>query len=501
MRKTIISVITAATALTAHPQIDIDYNVGLTANAGSGNFAPTLITNNTHDFITQPYDILARGAAIKPLHLEQRFSWGVGVDIISGYSSSTTYAKYNPTVEMWHANDMHPSNFRLQQLYAEVKFRGVFLTAGLKEYQPALVDPKLSSGDITFSGNTRPIPGFRVGFIDFQNIPLTNGWLQIQGEIGFNKSTDNGWTRRHFNSYYGKVNQGWWYNYKRAYFRTKPSERFSVTFGCQAAGQFSGDVTNYVDGQVSQYLKRDLKFSDFTDMIIPQWGEEYVKGNHVGSWDLKARYRLANGDEISGYFEWIWEDGSGVGKLNGLDGLWGIEYKRPQSAIVRGAVIEYFDFRNQSGPIHWDPADDPGTTVTGEATGYDNYYNNFHHNGYSIYGMAIGSPVLPGPIYNLGGENQFLCNRLHGFHLGILGDISANLDYRLLMSYSKGFGTGRTPFIIPRENTSMMLECNYRIPSVKGLAVKGQAAFDAGRLFGNNFGMLATVSYSGKLSF
>lgn len=500
MRTTIFTAVLALSCLTVSAEIDMDYEVGVTGNAGSGNFAPTLITNNNHGVTTSPYGARIRGAVKKSIELDKRFSWGAGVDLIGDYASNITYDKFNADTRQWYTHPMHPSRGWVQQLYGEVKFRGVFLTAGLKEYESGLVNPRLSSGDVTFSGNTRPLPGFRVGFIDFQNIPFTNGWVQIQGELGFNKSTDNDWTRDHFNFYYGRLNQGWWYNYKRAYFRTKPSERFSVTVGCQAAGQFAGDVSFYTDGKMTQYLKRKLKLSNFTDMIIPQWGEEYVKGNHVGSWDLKARYRLNNGDKIYGYFQWIWEDGSGVGKLNGLDGLWGLEYKRAERGIVSGAVVEYFDFRNQSGPIHWDPVDSPGTSLSGQATGYDNYYNNFHHNGYAIYGLSIGTPVLPSPMYNLRGQNQFLCNRLRGFHLGVTGDLSGNLDYRMLLSYRKGFGTGQIPYLTPRESTSMMLECNYRLPLVKGLAFHCQAAFDAGKLQGNNFGALVTVSYSGKLT-
>ncbi len=500
MRLPLLTITIAMGCLTVMADVELNYQASISGNAGSGNFAPTLITNNRHGVTTSPYGAQLRAKAWKPLGLDRRFSWGAGLDLIGGYASSITYDKYNAEAKTWYTHEMHPPRAWVQQLYGEVKYRGVFLTAGLKEYESGLVDSKLSSGDITFSGNTRPLPGFRVGFIDFQNIPFTNGWVQIQGELGFNKSTDNDWTRDHFNFYYGRLNQGWWYNYKRAYFRTKPSERFSVTLGCQAAGQFSGDMSTYVDGKVTSYQKRKLKLSNFTDMIIPQWGEEYVKGNHVGSWDLKARYRLGNGDKVYGYFQWIWEDGSGVGKLNGLDGLWGLEYKRVERGIVCGAVVEYFDFRNQSGPIHWDPVDAPGTTLTGQATGYDNYYNNSLQNGYQVYGLAIGTPVMPSPLYNLQGQNQFLCNRLRGFHLGVLGDITADLDYRMLLTYRKGFGTGLIPYITPRESTSMLLECNYRLPQVNGLAVGAQAAFDAGRLQGNNFGALVTVSYSGKLT-
>ncbi len=36
----------------------------------------------------------------------------------------------------------------------------------------------------------------------------------------------------------------------------------------------------------------------------------------------------------------------------------------------------------------------------GNADGADNYYNNTWYNGYASYGMGIGSPMFPSPIYN-----------------------------------------------------------------------------------------------------
>lgn len=39
-------------------------------------------------------------------------------------------------------------------------------------------------------------------------------------------------------------------------------------------------------------------------------------------------------------------------KQNGLDGLWGIEYKANKSQVINNIVIEYYQTTNQSGPLH-----------------------------------------------------------------------------------------------------------------------------------------------------
>ena len=346
MRLSLLAAIGISATLNMSAAYPINYEASLTANAGSGDFAPYYMASNTHGVLTQPFDALLRAKAWRPMSTDTRFSYGFGVDLIGGYSSKTAYERFHPTPGgqtghgSWGSHKQGPPAFWIQQLYGEVKFRGVFLTLGMKEYQSTIVDNRLSSGDVTESGNTRPMPGGRIGFIDFQNIPFTNGWVQIQGEIGYYRSTDGDWQRDRFNFYNGHYTTGWWYNYKRCYFRTKPTEPFSVTLGMQAAAQFSGNRMSYVNGKYTGMRESKLKVGDFFDMLIPRGGEEYWKGNHVGSWDLKARYRLRNGDELAGYFEWLWEDGSGIGKLNGLDGLGHLlPQSRARHRVVRGGGV------------------------------------------------------------------------------------------------------------------------------------------------------------------
>ena len=76
-----------------------------------------------------------------------------------------------------------------------------------------------------------------------------------------------------------------------------------------------------------------------------------------------------------------------------------------------------------------------------------------------------------------------------------------NLDYRMLVSYRKSYGTWSQPRLKTAENTSFMLEGTYSFTKVKGLSLKGQVAFDKGKLLGgDNFGVLLSVNYKGVLS-
>jgi hypothetical protein len=81
-----------------------------------------------------------------------------------------------------------------------------------------------------------------------------------------------------------------------------------------------------------------------------------------------------------------------------------------------------------------------------------------------------------------------------------MGNINSHIDYRLLGGYRKAWGDGRIPRAIAVENTSLMAEVNYNPPTVKGLSVKAQVAFDQGSMLGNNFGSCVTVTYNGLIN-
>ena len=493
---------TMSIASIANAEVPINYQADIIGTVGSGDFAPYYISSLNHGIITQSDNALLRMKAWKPLTTDTRFSYGFGVDFLTGWSSSVDYLKYNFDTNEFVPHSEKPAYIWLQQLYGEVKYRGVFLTAGLKEQQSKMLNNKLSSGDLVESGNSRPIPEVRAGFIDYQNIPFTNGWVQIGGEISYGKVTDNDWVRNHYNYYNSHISQDTWYSYKRFSFRSNPNKPFSVAIGAQAAAQFGGYTEYYRDGK---YYKTDYRTANIVDMfhmLIPKLSDKegFVAGNHLGSWDFMARYRLKNDDELKAYFQWPWEDGSGIGKLNGFDGIWGIEYKKSNKGWVNGAVIEYLDFTNQSGPLHWAPNDSPGTTITDQATGGDEYYNNAFYNSYTHYGMAIGSPFMRSPIYNTDGYPMFVDNLVRGFHVGLMGNINPHIDYRILGGYRKAWGDGRIPRANAVENTSFMAEVNYNPPTIKGLSVKAQVAFDQGTMFGNNFGSCVTVTYNGLLN-
>lgn len=496
------------------------FNVNFAAEAlfaaGSNDFAPYYIMANNHGVLTQSKDALLRLRLKHDWNTDRRFSFGFGAEIIGGYASPTDYLRFAPdasasgipgainvTNGALLPHSERPAAFWLQQLYGELRYRGVFMTVGLKEHSSGLLNFALSSGDLVESGNSRPIPEVRVGFNDFQDIPFTNGWAQIQGEISYGKLTDNKWMRNHYNYYNSHLNQGALYTYKRCYFRSKPSQPLSVTVGMQVGGFFGGETTYYSKGEATRHFKYSKGIKQFFKMLIPSdgGGQAYYSGSSLGSWDLMFRYRLRSGAQLRAYMQKPWEDGSGIGFLNGFDGLWGLEYRAAQPGLLSAVVVEYLDFTNQSGPMHWDPDDNTGTDITTRAEGCDNYYYNHEYNAYAYYGMAIGTPFMVSPIYNTDGYLQFAANRMRGFHIGLEGQFSPEFSYRVLGGYRKSWGGGNVPFITPKDDTSVMAEGIWTPQAIEGLNVKAQFGLDHGSLLGNNTGAMLTVSYSGDIFF
>ena len=496
-----------AIAAVAISETPLNYQGEVFGSVGNGDLAPYYMMSNNGGVLTQPDNAIFRVKAWKDFDLSKRFSYSFGADFLTGYSSETDYMQYSVAADKLVPVGRKPAAIWLQQLYGEVKYRGVFLTVGMKERKSPLLNDELGVGDYIQSNNARPVPEVRAGFVDFQNIPFTKGWLQVQGELAFGKYMHNDWLRDHYNYNTGFMNTGVWTHYKRMYFRTKPSMPFSVTVGMQTYAQFGGNAQRFVNGVLKSEDPYDVKLKDFWRIFVPGAGgdnfgdSQYVYGNTLGSWDLVARYRFKDNNVLKFYFQFPYEDGSGIGKLNGFDGIWGLEYKNKDSkGIVTGAVVEYIDFTNQSGPTHWAPADNPGSTMTGEATGGDNYYNNFRYNSFMNYGMSQGTPFIPSIIYNTDGFLSVRDNRLRGFHLGVSGHIYDPLRYRVLLSYRKSWGTYGQPRLEIADDTSFMLEGIYDFRQVKGLSLKGQVAFDKGDLLGDNFGVMFSLSYKGILN-
>ena len=317
-----VAMVVGCAVACAIDSIAVDYGVGLTINTGGSEFAPYYIASNCRGTVTQQNSVLLSASLKHEMDTTRRLSWGAGAEVWGGWSSSVDYQRYDSESKSMIANPQHSARLWVQQLWIEGKHRGVFLTIGQKDIDPGLVNRSLSSGDLVMSGNARAAFGARAGFINYQNVPFTRGWLQIKGEYGYYRHNSTPWLKNHFDYYNSFITEHYWFNYKNIHFRTNPSKRLVLTIGAQAACQFAGTATYYKDGEVVERVEMKPTLKAFWRALFAGSGGEnmgdqiYVQGNHVGSWDISLDYKMTNGATLRAYYQSLWEEGSGIGKQN-----------------------------------------------------------------------------------------------------------------------------------------------------------------------------------------
>ena len=471
----------------------IDYDISAEAAVGTGRHtAYQLVTNRYHSLSTRPNTANLRGAVTAELPLGHNFTLSGAVDVIASV----------------HADH----KIYLQQCYANLSWKGFFLEAGSREQRSVLRNERLSVGHFAKGINAKPIPQVHIGTTDFWTIPYTKGWLQMHFDGGYGKQMDSGYREDAFQRAQNispGYTTGVYYHQKHLYFRTNPEKRVFVTFGIEHVAQFGGTNIAWKDGQlVTKSKPANLKA--FWNVILPLGDshyyendamEDWVYGNHLGSMTIQLSWNINKQHQVQAYVDDIFEDGSGIRKSNGWDGLWGVEYsnKATDRQWVRGAVVEYFQSTNQSGPLHFDSGDYPEpirSQITDKVTGNDNYYNHLFYSGYSHYGMTPGIALITSPIYNKDGFNQYRDTRVKAWHVAVEGELTDRLSYLIKGSYREGWGTYDVPLVEKHHSFDAMLQGNYRLG---GWNFSAAYAFDKGNIYGDCSTFNLKIGYHGKI--
>ena len=82
----------------------------------------------------------------------------------------------------------------VQQAYGDFRYKWLGILVGAKEMNAPLMNAELSSGEMTWSGNAKPIPQVMVGLPDYVYLLPR---LAIRGEISYGWFTDGNWLDRH----------------------------------------------------------------------------------------------------------------------------------------------------------------------------------------------------------------------------------------------------------------------------------------------------------------
>ena len=226
----------------AHAQDGVTYRTELAGHAATGTFVPYYMTANRYGTVANGCGGYLRAGAFIEMDTTQRFSYAAGIDLMGIYETASPTRRWQDGAFTTIYN--RPQIFRIQQLYADVKYRSIFLSVGMREnaHENIITDFRLSSGNLILSGNTRPIPQVRAGFHRFVDIPFTNGWVQLKGELSYGKFLGDDYLRNHYNYYSSFITTNIYYHYKSLYFRSNPNQPFVFTLGIEDGVQFGGDI-------------------------------------------------------------------------------------------------------------------------------------------------------------------------------------------------------------------------------------------------------------------
>ena len=465
----------------AYSQDLFNYQLDLFGTASTGNQTPFWITSNTYGTVP----VLSNTGYVRG-----DVAWN---------HSFLNKIKLEAEADVLAAGK-HSSSVWIQQLYAALSYRNIYLFIGSKEQYNSMLDKNLSMGDMVYSTNARPIPEINFAFPNYTNIPFTKRYLQFKGDFAIGKSMDNNYILRTANPGENYTTNLLWHH-KSLYLKWEDPEKhfpFWAIIGLEHAAQWAG--TNTLQGDNPASLK------NFIRVVLAESGDSYaikgdqinVLGNHLGTYNVKIAYKDKK-FQVALYKQHYFDDKSGIEMANWRDGIWGGELNFFNQPFLQKVVVEYLQTTNQSGPVHflfYDRSLYPHIRGGGD----DDYYNNFYYiTGWSYFGRGIGNALLTSPEYNEDRALEFENNRVKALHLGMEGRISSEFSYRTLFTGMYGWGRSYLPFTKREDSFSSLIECTYQPEKLQGWQIGVQASFDKGDLYGDNFGCSLKVTKKGVI--
>lgn len=464
-------------------QDSVIYQAETRATFSGGANTPFWLVSNLHGLGSPELNNgFLRAKIIKPISIQKKLSLGGGADLVGG----------------WH----QPAIFRIQQLYAELKYRSFWMSFGSREFSADYNHPYLSSGDLLFSGNAMPIPQLRIGTYGFAPFWGTKGWFSVKAFLSYGKFTDSRW-QKHWASPGAQRTSGVLFCGRGIWFRIGNKEKYPLTFdfGAVMATQFAGTI--YKDNKT---IKMPNRFIDWIKAFIPAAGspdtpedeQTNVQGNMNGEYNISLSYSPNHEWDIRLYYDHYFEDHSQMFFEYGVwkDGLWGIEIKFPENKIISKFVYEFITTKDQTGSILHNSIPE----IPEQVSGQDAYFSHYLYGSWQTWGMTLGTPLAISPLYNKDHVLYLYDTRFTASHIGLEGKPLKDLKWRILLTFSRNWGTYYRPLPDIWNNFSGLLELDYHPCILKGWYAKAGLGLDRGKLLGNNFGGMLTIGFEGDFS-
>ncbi|MDB9884571.1 capsule assembly Wzi family protein [Candidatus Marinimicrobia bacterium] len=291
-------------------------------------------------------------------------------------------------------------------------------------------ESSLSTGSLIRGTNSIPIPQISLMMTEYKKYKIFNNEIWIKG--GFT----HGWFSK------GEYIKAPYLHEKYLYIKKYINEKSEFNLGLVHEAIWGG--TTYIHGL------QPGTFEDYFRVVFARpasssgfIGEQTnVLGNHLGIWDLSySKKNLKR--EIKLYYQHPFEDKSGAFQYffdelkkrsitrKSFDGLFGIEIKNNISSLITLFLYEYINTTHQSG----------SNPQSETSYGWDSYYNHYIY----LSGWSYKGDILSNPLFTEGrltNEGDYISNnRIKAHHIGLSGVLSKNIKHKLLLTYSKNYGT------------------------------------------------------------
>ena len=452
--------------------------------------------------------VMARASTqYNPEHTWQ-WRWGasIGANLDGGNPGAATPRKtsVNPLID---------------ELYVSLKWKVFSVDLGMKHdpldfygASPALGSLSSTGGHIVASGNARTMPGYTL-HLDPVPIPLTKRHAWIYGSFGDYKTLDS------------RYMQGTLVHRTKAYLLVNITRQLDFRLGLDHYALWAGSNANVpaMPASFANYFRvitghsagSSGTMSDQLNVIGDQGGGEVWRFDYRGDgWHATAQHDIP------------YNDGSGMGFQNFPDGVNTLAFSWDnKDRWVSDIVYEFAYTMWQSGTFHDRPTTEEERQHRDPADQYhywhaiygglDNYFNNSdYRSGWTHFGRMIGCPFIsPKGTHagtwtshgiTLGIEN----NRVKVHHIGIGGKLWRVAPYRLMLSWSRNYGTYSAPYTgksqigepwgTVHETPLHQVSAAFtgEVPLRRGLDLTWGLFADRGQLLPDNYGLTLGVRYT-----
>jgi hypothetical protein len=398
----------------------------------------------------------------------QRIQLQTGADLFSRFSDTQ--------------NTLH-----FQQLFLQadtgifqIKIGRFFETIGLNEHD-------LSVGSMMISRNATPFPKIRLSTRDYISVPGTSDFLQFNFRYSEGVLERNRFVRN------ARVHQ------KYLYLRLNPTDELSLYGGLIHNLMWGGEhpVRGSMVSALNEYLRGIF--------AVPREGGPTPPGNAIGAYDFAAEYRFSDFTVKASRLFYL-EDLISARFRSPWDGKWGLNIeKHEKEGLIHSFLYEHVNTIRQ---------DSRGGQPPGRAR---YYWHWFYEQGWSYGNSSIGLPLI-----TFDPENKLVDNNmLLGHHFGVSGNLTTNINYRALFTYTRNYGNcldvqpefeDFRECLIPqdadlnemtitplnelrKDQFSIMWQSIYRLPDNPNLYYHLSLAFDLGKLYKERIGILAGIRW------